>query len=331
MTLPVVFEELLQAAERLDGVARRTPVFTSSTLDGRFGAHLFCKGENFQRVGAFKFRGAYNALSRHKEQSGDGIITASSGNHAQAVALAGRLLEIPTTIVMPDDAPRVKLAATRGYGGDVVLYDRLKTTREALAAHLAEERGLVEIPAYDHADIIAGQGTAALELIREVGELDLLLAPCGGGGLLSGTALAAHELSPRCRIVGVEPELADDAARSFRSGKIESVHNPPTIADGARTPSLGERNFEIIRSLVDGLVTVSEESIVEAMRFYWERMKLVVEPTGAVALAALFEGKVDVAKGAKTGVIISGGNVDLDHAAHLFREFRAAAAPAIQE
>ncbi len=319
-TLPS-FADVEQAATRLRDVAHRTPTLTSRQLDSRTGAAVFLKAENLQRTGSFKFRGAYNALRAHQEHGrSEGIVAYSSGNHAQAIALASSLLGIDNTIVMPDDAPRVKLDATRGYGGNVVLYDREKVTREELGAQIAAERGLTIIPAYDHEDVIAGQGTATLELHEDAADLDVLLVCCGGGGLLSGAALATRTVHPDCRVIGVEPELADDAARSFRSGRIETVHNPPTIADGARTPYLGQLTFPLIRQHVDDIVTVSDASLVEAMRFCWERVKVVLEPTGALALAGLLSGAVQVEPGTRVGVILSGGNVDLDAAAQLFAE-----------
>lgn len=312
------FEDVRRAAERLRGVAHRTPVFTSCTLDERAGARVFLKCENFQRAGAFKFRGAYHALARLPEaERRRGVLTYSSGNHAGAIALAGRLLGVRTTIVMPRDAPAVKLAATRGYGAEVILYDPAETTREALGERLRAERGLTLIPPYDHADVIAGQGTAALELFEEVGALDVLLAPCGGGGLLSGSAIVAKAQSPGCRVVGVEPELADDAARSFQTGTLQRVHHPPTIADGLRTPSLGTLTFPLVRRFVDDFRTVAEAEIVEAMRFLWTRTKLVVEPSGAVAVAPLLRG-ASGEWGGQVGVIVSGGNVDLAAACGLF-------------
>ncbi len=318
MKLPVRYRDITAAAKRLDGVANRTPVATSTTLDERTGVSCFLKCENFQRAGAFKFRGAYNALSRHrKAHPGIGAITASSGNHGQALALAGRLLEVPVTIVMPSDAPRIKLDATRGYGGEIVLYDRDSERREDLAERLAAERGLLMVPPFDHPDVIAGQGTATRELIEETGKLDWLLVPCGGGGLLSGAAIAAHKLTRRCRVVGVEPAAGDDAARSFRSGQIERVDNPQTIADGARTDSLGEITFAIISTRVSDVVTVSDEAILDAMLFLWQRMKLVVEPTGALAVAALLSGAVKPEPGARVGIIVSGGNVDLERVCKL--------------
>ena len=299
------------AAERLRGAANRTPVHTSRTLDARLGARVFFKCESFQRGGAFKFRGAYNALSRLTgEERARGVLTYSSGNHAQAVALAGRILGVSVVVVMPEDAPKAKVEGTHGYGAEVVLYDRHSSSREEIAAEMQGERGMVIVPPYDHPDVVAGQGTAALELLEEVGPLDALLAPCGGGGLLSGTALAAKELSPLCRVIGVEPELADDATRSFRTGTLQTTHNPPTVADGLRTPSLGRVTFPLVRAHVDEMRTVTEAQIVEAMRFLWTRMKLVVEPSGAVPLAALLDDP-DGFVGRRVGVIVSGGNVDL--------------------
>lgn len=309
--MTVTFADIEAAAARLEGFANRTPVFTSRTADEITGAKLFFKCESFQRVGAFKFRGAFNALSQFSPaQRNAGVLTWSSGNHAQAIALAGRLLDIPRVIVMPQDAPAVKLTATRAYGAEVVLYDKHATTREDLGRQLAAQRGMTIIPPYDHPHIVAGQGTAALELIDEVDGLDALIAPLGGGGLLSGCAVAARHLLPQVRVFGAEPVLADDGARSFRSGRIETVHNPQTIADGARTPSLGELTFALIRQHVTDIVTVSEDSIVQAMLFLWERMKLVVEPTGALGLGALMQGALKL-PGKRVGVIVSGGNVDL--------------------
>lgn len=308
---PIDYDDVVAAAGRLLGVAHKTMVATSRTVDQRVGARVFFKCENLQRGGAFKFRGAYNALAQLSEgQRKHGVITYSSGNHAQAIALASGLLGIPATIVMPKDAPKVKLEATRGYGAEVITYDKHLTTREALAGRISAERGLIVIPPYDHHDVIAGQGTSAKELIEEAGPLDLLLVPCGGGGLLSGSAITVDALAPGCRVVGVEPALADDATRSFKTGTLHVVSNPETIADGARTPSLGSLTFPLVRAHVDDMVTVSEEAIVSAMFYLWERMKLVVEPTGALAAAALFEGAVS-AKGRRVGVILSGGNVEL--------------------
>ncbi|BAC91810.1 threo-3-hydroxy-L-aspartate ammonia-lyase [Gloeobacter violaceus] len=310
-TLPVSFGDIQAAADRLRGVAHRTPVLTSRTVDDLTGAQVFFKCENFQRMGAFKFRGAYNALSQlDKAQRRRGVLAYSSGNHAQAIALAGQILEIPTTIVMPSDAPAVKRRATEGYGGEVILYERSETTREALADQLARERGLAVIPPFDHPQVVAGQGTAGLELFEQVGALDVLVVCCGGGGLLSGCAIAAAAVSPGCQVVGVEPAQADDAMRSFYTGVLHTVHNPATIADGARTPSLGAVTFPLVRHYVHQMVTVEEEAIVRAMLFLWERLKIVVEPTGALGAAALFEGRVQAAD-RRVGVIISGGNVDL--------------------
>ncbi len=308
------------AAERLAGIVNHTPVMTSRTVDALTGATVFFKCENFQRGGAFKFRGAYHALSRlGADERARGVLAFSSGNHAQATALAGRLLGIQATIVMPADAPRVKLEATRNYGGTVVTYDREKGNREELGRRLAAEQGLTVIPPYDHADVIAGQGTSALELLTEAGPLDVLLVCCGGGGLLSGCALAVRALNSPCRVIGVEPELADDATRSFRTGTLHTVHNPPTIADGARTPSLGTLTFPLVRRYVHDMVTVSDAALLRTMRFLWERLKIVVEPTGALAATALLDGRVE-ARGRRVGVLVSGGNVDLAHAVAWFGE-----------
>jgi threonine dehydratase len=315
----VTFEDVARAAERLEGVAHRTPVMTSRTLDERLGARLFLKCENLQRVGAFKFRGAYNAVSNlTAEEKARGVLTYSSGNHAQATALATRLLGVSATIVMPQNAPVAKLNATRGYGARIVPYDPAKVKREDVAEELRKEGDPVVIPPYDHADVIAGQGTAGKELLEDVEGLDLLLVCCGGGGLLSGCALSARALTPGCRVVGVEPEAADDATRSFKTGTLHTVHNPPTIADGARTPSLGKLTFPLVRENVDDMVTVADDDLVRAMRFVWERMKLVVEPTGVLALAAAMTGRVDVA-GRRVGVLVSGGNVDMAYALELFK------------
>jgi threonine dehydratase len=290
---------------------------TSRTLDERVGATLFLKCENFQRIGAFKFRGAYNAIAKlAHEERGRGVLTYSSGNHAQAIALASRILGVSATIVMPENAPGAKRRATEGYGATIVPYDPAKEKREEVAERLRKDGDPVLIPPYDHVDVVAGQGTSAKELFEDVGELDLLLVPCGGGGLLSGSALSARRLSPGGRVVGVEPEAADDATRSFKTGKLHTVHNPPTIADGARTPSLGRITFPLVRENVDDMVTVSDDDLIRAMRFVWERMKLVVEPTGVLALAAAMEGTVEVT-GRRVGVILSGGNVDLAYALEL--------------
>jgi threo-3-hydroxy-L-aspartate ammonia-lyase len=303
-------DSVLGAAGRIRGVAHRTPIHTSRILDEELGCSVHLKCETFQRTGSFKFRGAYNALaSLPAESRARGILTYSSGNHAQAVALAGRLLGCAVTVVMPRSAPAVKRQATEGYGAAVVTYDPGREIREEVALRLASERTLSVIPPYDHPRIVAGQGTAALELLEDVPELELILAPCGGGGLLSGTALAASA-DPGCLVVGVEPALADDATRTFRTGVLHTVENPPTIADGLRTPSLGAVTWPIIQRHVHDMLTVSEDQIVDAMRFLWSRAKLVVEPSGAVALAAL-RANPEIGAGKRVGVILSGGNVDL--------------------
>lgn len=304
-----LFRIVDEARQRLAGKAHVTPVMTSRTLDRRAGARVFLKCENFQHVGAFKFRGAYNAISKlGAAEKARGIITFSSGNHAQAVARVGRMLGVDTTVIMPQDAPATKLAATRGYGARVVLYDPQTGARDVIARQLADEHGYTVVPPYDHLDVVAGQGTAALELLESAGPLGMLLVPCGGGGLLSGSAIAARHLQPGCRVVGIEPELADDATRSFRSGVRHRVHNPPTIADGVRTPCLGEITFPLVRAYVDDMRTVSEDAIAEAVRFLFYRLKIVVEPSGALGVAALLSGAVSPP--AAVGLIISGGNID---------------------
>ena len=310
LSLPT-FADVESAARQIAGVAHKTPVATSRTVDAKTGATVFFKCENLQRGGAFKFRGAYNALSRlDADARRRGVVTFSSGNHAQAIALAGQVLDIPRVIVMPTDAPAVKRRASEGYGGEVVQYDREREDREAIGRRLASERGLSLIPPYDHPHIIAGQGTAARELIEEVGTLDYLFAPCGGGGLLSGTALAARALAPGCRVIGVEPAAGDDAARSFRTKSLQTVDNPKTVADGARTPSLGTLTLPLVLENVDDVVTVDDPTLLRTMFYLWERLKLVVEPTGALGAAAAFEGTTSI-RGARVGVILSGGNVDL--------------------
>jgi threo-3-hydroxy-L-aspartate ammonia-lyase len=304
------FADVAAAAERIRGAAHRTPVLTSRTADARTGGTLFFKAENLQRAGAFKFRGAFNAVARLPDDAKRrGVVAFSSGNHAQAIAYAGRILQVPAVIVMPEDAPAMKMAATRAYGGEVVTYDRFREDREAIGRRLSAERGLTLIPPYDHEDVIAGQGTAALELFEETGPLDLLVVCLGGGGLLSGSALAARALSPGCRVIGVEPEAGNDGQRSFRSGAIVRIPVPRSIADGALTTHLGERTFPIIRALVYDIVTVPDAMLVEAMRFFVERMKIVVEPTGCLAAAAALNGVVPCA-GKRVGVVLSGGNVD---------------------
>jgi threonine dehydratase len=310
MQLPT-FDDVESAAREIAPAAHRTPLITSRTVNRRTGGEVIFKCENLQRGGAFKFRGAYNALSR---LSGDerrrGVVAFSSGNHAQAIALAGQVLEIPRIIVMPSDAPAVKRIATEGYGGEVVLYDRDREDREAIGKRLAQERGLTLIPPYNHPHIIAGQGTAARELIEEAGPLDFLFVPCGGGGLLSGSAIAARAMSPRCKVIGVEPAAGDDATRSFRSKQLQTVHNPKTVADGARTPSLGSLTFPLVLAHVDDMATVDDATLLRTMFYLWERLKLVVEPTGALAAAAALEGTTSI-RGARVGVVLSGGNVDL--------------------
>ena len=310
-TLPVRYEDIEAAALRIAGQAHRTPVMTSSSVNVRTGALVFFKCENLQRMGAFKFRGAFNALAKLTLKERErGVIAFSSGNHAQAVALAGRELGIATIIVMPTDAPAVKLEATRGYGAEVVLYDPKTQNRESIASGIAGKRGLTLIPPFDHPDIIAGQGTAAKELIDETGPLDYLFVPCGGGGLISGSALAAAALSPGCKVIGVEPEAGDDATRSFKSGKLQTCSNPDTIADGARTASLGQLTFPMVLSLVHDMTTVNDAALMRTMRYLMERMKIVVEPTGALGAAGLLERGRDHA-GQRVGVILSGGNIDL--------------------
>ncbi|MFO1296441.1 MAG: threo-3-hydroxy-L-aspartate ammonia-lyase [Rubrivivax sp.] len=304
------------AAARLAGVAHRTPARTSRQADERCGARLFFKCENFQRMGAFKFRGAYNALAQFDAARRErGVIAFSSGNHAQAIALAARLLAMPSVIVMPTDSPAAKLAATREYqsgqrGSEVVLYDRYKEDREAIGKRLAAERGATLIPPFDHPHVMAGQGTAAAELIDEVGPLDKLVVCVGGGGLISGCAVAAHAKSPGIEVIGVEPEAGNDVQQSLAAGRIVKIETPRTIADGAQTQAAGALTFPVIQRLVKRVVTVSDMQLVETMRFFAERMKMVVEPTGCLAAAALLEGAVD-ARGQRVGIIVSGGNVDL--------------------
>lgn len=316
-TLPITYDDVVAAHARLQGQAHRTPVLTSSTANALTGAELFFKCENFQRMGAFKFRGAYNALSQFTpEQRKAGVITFSSGNHAQAIALSARLLGMRSVIVMPKDAPAIKVEATRGYGGEVVFYDRYTEDREAIGRNLAEQHGLTLIPPYDHPHVMAGQGTAAKELIEETGPLDLLLVCLGGGGLLSGCATAARALSPACQVIGVEPEAGNDGQQSLRKGEIVHIDTPATIADGAQTQHLGHYTFAVIRALVDDIATVSDTDLVDTMRFFASRMKMVVEPTGCLAAAAALQQRVDV-RGKRVGVIISGGNVDLQRFAQL--------------
>ena len=317
MSLLPTYADVVAAAGRLQGHAHRTPVLRSGTLDQRLGAQVFFKCENFQRMGAFKFRGAFNALSRFDAaQRKAGAIAFSSGNHAQAIALSARLLGTPAAILMPADAPQAKIDATRGYGGEVILFDRFKQDREQLGREIAAQRGMTLIPPFDHADVIAGQGTAAKELFEEVGPLDDLFVCMGGGGLLSGSALAARALSPACRVVGVEPEAGNDGQQSFRSGSIVRIPTPQTIADGAQTQAVGDLTFAIIRRDVQDILTATDAQLVDAMRFFAERMKLVVEPTGCLGLAGALHGGLALG-GRRVGVIISGGYVDLQRFAQL--------------
>jgi threonine dehydratase len=305
------FDDVVAAAGRIQGHAHRTPVITSRILDEELGARVFFKCENLQRMGAFKFRGAFNALSRFDAaQRKAGVVAFSSGNHAQAIALSARMLGIPATIVMPHDAPEAKVAATRGYGGQVVLYDRYTEDREQIGRELADRHGLTLIPPYDHAEVIAGQGTAAKELFEEIGPLDALFVPLGGGGLLSGSALAARALSPACRLYGVEPETGNDGQRSFRAGAIVHIDTPQTIADGAQTQHLGTLTFAIIRRDVDDILTATDAQLVDGMAFMASRLKLVVEPTGCLGLAAARARQGEL-RGKRIGVLVSGGNVDL--------------------
>lgn len=314
-TLAVGHADIAAAAARLEGHARRTPVLTSRTVNERTGATVLFKCENFQRMGAFKFRGAFNALAQlSPQQRRGGVLAYSSGNHAQAVALAGSLLGVNTVIVMPQNAPPVKLEATRGYGAEVITYDPNTQKREDLAAGIAAARGMTLIPPYNHAHVVAGQGTAAKELFEQAGPLDYLLVPCGGGGLLSGCAIAANRWSPGCKVIGVEPEAGDDATRSFYSKTLQTCHNPDTIADGARTPSLGTITFPLVLQYVHDMLTVSDAQLLHTLMWMWERMKIVIEPTGALAAAALLERRLDGRhdyKGRRIGVVVSGGNADI--------------------
>ena len=305
------YRDIEAAAARILGLAHRTPVMTSRTADAMAGAQLFFKCENFQRIGAFKFRGACNAIARFTDaQRRAGVLTYSSGNHAQAIALAAKLAGIGATIIMPHDAPALKVLATRGYGGEVIFYDRYTEDREAIGRRLAQERGMTLIPPYDHPDVIAGQGTAAKELFDEIGQLDVLLVPLGGGGLLAGSALAASTLSPSCQVIGVEPEAGNDGQQSLRSGAIVHIAVPDTIDDGAKVTHVGEHNFNVIQRYVNDIKTVSDLQLVATMKFFAERMKMVVEPTGCLAAAAALHGVLPL-EGKRVGILISGGNVDL--------------------
>jgi threonine dehydratase len=319
MNNTVTFEDIVRAQLRLRDHVHETPVLTSTTLNQRVGAEVFLKCENLQRIGAFKFRGAFNAISQLSDEEKErGVLTYSSGNHAQGVALACKLLGVNAVIVMPDNAPATKRAATEGYGATVIEYDPTEVAREELAHSIATEHGYTLIPPYDHPHVIAGQGTAAFELFKEIGALEMLLSPCGGGGLLSGTAVAAKGMDPDCTVIGIEPEVADDATRSFRTGTLQTVTNPPTIADGVRTPYLGKYTFPLVMENVDDMQTVTEEAIMEAVRFLFYRMKLVVEPSGALGVAALLSGVVKPS--GRVGVILSGGNVDGPTMVHILSQ-----------
>jgi threonine dehydratase len=305
------FADVSAAAERIKGFAHRTPVVTSRTVNEELDAVVFFKCESFQRMGAFKFRGAFNALSKFDDrQRRAGVVAFSSGNHAQAIALSAKLLSMPATIVMPHDAPASKVAATKGYGGNVVIYDRYKEDRELIGRDLAEKHGLTLIPPYDHPDVIAGQGTAAKELFEEVGALDALFVPLGGGGLLAGSALSTRALSPGCKLYGVEPEAGNDGQLSFRSGAIVHIDTPETIADGAQTQHLGCYTFPVIRHNVDDVLTANDKQLVACMAFAASRMKLVIEPTGCLGFAAARQMKPQL-QGKRVGVLLSGGNVDI--------------------
>jgi threonine dehydratase len=318
LTLPT-YEDVVAAAARLAGHAHRTPVLRSRIVDGLLGAEVVFKCESFQRTGSFKFRGAFSALSRFTEaQRRAGVVAFSSGNHAQAIALAAQLLGMPATIAMPHDTPEIKLAATRGYGAEIVIYDRVTEDREAIARRIADERQQTLIPPFDHADVIAGQGTATKELIEDAGPLDYLFVCMGGGGLVSGSALAARALSPTCKVYGVEPEAGNDGQQSFRAGTIVRIATPSTIADGAQTQAIGQLTFAIIQRELEDVVTATDAQLIEAMQFFAERMKLVVEPTGCLAFAAARWGGLPI-QGKRVGVVISGGNVDLVRYAELLR------------
>jgi threonine dehydratase len=311
LNLPT-FDDVLAAAARIDGLAHRTPVMRSRILDKELGAQVYFKCENLQRIGAFKFRGAFNALARFDEhQRRAGVVAFSSGNHAQGIALAASLLGIPATIIMPHDAPAAKIAAATAYGGNLVFYDRFTEDREEICQKMADAKGLTLIPPYDHPDVIAGQGTATLELIQEIGQLDALFIPLGGGGLLAGSALSVRALAPNCKLYGVEPEAGNDAQQSIRSGAIMHIETPRTIADGAQTQHLGAYTFEIIRRDVDDVFTATDAQLIECMRFFATTMKLIVEPTGCLGLAAARARKSEL-RGQRVGVIVSGGNVDME-------------------
>lgn len=311
ITLPT-YQAVIDASKRLEGVANVTPVLTSRTLDNDIGAQVFFKCENYQRTGSFKFRGAYNSLAKFTDdQRQGGVVAFSSGNHAQGIALAASLLKIPAIIVMPTDAPVAKVAATKGYGAEVIFYDRYTQDREAIGKALAAERGMTLIPSYDHPDVLAGQGTAAKELFDSVGPLDALFVGLGGGGMLSGTTLSTRALSPDCTLIGVEPQAGNDGQQSFNSGVIVHIDTPDTLADGAQTQHLGQYTFPIILNGVNRIVTVTDEELVWAMKFFAERMKMVVEPTGCLGLAAVRKYKAEL-QGQRVGVMITGGNIDIE-------------------
>jgi threonine dehydratase len=315
--LPITYRDIVAAHQRIAGVVHRTPILTSRTADDAVQARVFFKCENFQRAGAFKLRGAYNALVQlSPKEKAAGVVAYSSGNHAQAVALAAKLLGIKSVIVMPSDAPAAKMAAARDFGAEIVLYDRYREDREALASQLAEERSLTLVPPFDHPQVMAGQGTTAKDLFEDTDRLDLVLVPLGGGGLLSGCAVAARAINPKCKVIGVEPEAGNDGERSFRTGSIVHIDVPATIADGAQTQRLGRHTFRVIRELVDDVITVSDTALIETMRFFASRMKIVAEPTGCLGAAAVIQRRIGVT-GKSVGVVISGGNIDMIRFAEL--------------
>ncbi len=323
MNLPLCYQDIVAAHERIVTYIHATPVLRSKTLDRLTSTEIYLKAESFQRMGAFKFRGACNALLQFSaEQKQRGVVTFSSGNHAQAIALAAHELGMRSVIVMPHDAPQIKIAATRSYGGEVVLYDRYTEDREAIGRALAEQQGLTLIPPYDHPHVMAGQGTAAKELFEEVGKLDVLLVPLGGGGLLSGCATVAKHLNPACQVIGIEPEAGNDGQRSLASGSIVHIDTPKTIADGAQTQHLGNYTFPVIQAHVDGIETVSDLELIEAMRFAAGRMKIVLEPTACLGLALAMRPLMPF-KGKKVGIMLSGGNVDMMRFCELMSQDRA--------